>query len=72
MFYNDLWWINLFTNDPVDDMRYYGMVCKEMDPLGHYDGSSSGCGCLSKVSFQGMVKAEWGGETNGPRGSQAR
>ena len=34
--YNDLWWLNLFTNDPVDDMRYYGMVCKELDPMGSF------------------------------------
>jgi hypothetical protein len=27
-----LWWINLRTDDPVDDMRYYGVVCREEDP----------------------------------------
>jgi hypothetical protein len=28
----DLWWINFFTDDPVNDMRWYGLVCKELDP----------------------------------------
>ena len=36
LLYNNLWWINLFTDDPVDDMRYYGMVCQEFDPLGSF------------------------------------
>lgn len=28
----DLWWLNFFTDDPLDNMIYYGLVCKEQDP----------------------------------------
>jgi parallel beta-helix repeat protein len=30
--YNELWWMNFFTNDPLDDMKYFAMVCEEFDP----------------------------------------
>jgi hypothetical protein len=29
---NNLWWINLLTNDPAPNMKYFGLVCKERSP----------------------------------------
>lgn len=27
-----LWWINFFTDDPLDNMKYYAIACAELDP----------------------------------------
>jgi hypothetical protein len=31
--YNQLWWLNLFTNDYYDDMKYVGVVCQDLEPV---------------------------------------
>jgi len=30
--WDKLWWINLFTDDKYDHMKYFGLVCNELDP----------------------------------------
>ncbi|MFC1569824.1 thrombospondin type 3 repeat-containing protein [bacterium] len=54
MLYNKLWWLNLFTNDPVDNMKYYGMVCQEIDPI------SNGVLARGGPSGMGMEDQGWG------------
>lgn len=42
-----LWWINLFTDDPLDNMKYYAIACAELDPTGKRilsGGSQTGMG----------------------------
>jgi hypothetical protein len=66
LLYNNLWWINLFTNDPFDNMRYYGLVCKELDPLGYSDPTVRGCGNIigdylsGSQSGMGWEDQAWG------------
>ncbi len=43
--YADLWWINFYTNDPADDMIYFGLVCQEFNLMDTYFyGPVSGMG----------------------------
>jgi len=30
--YDYLWWLNFFTDDPVDNMKYFALVCPEFEP----------------------------------------
>ena len=53
---NELWWINLFTDDPLPDMRYYGLVCSELDPIPDI------------LSGSGQGGMGWGDESWGVRG----
>ena len=36
LLWHKLWWRNLFTDDPLDNMRYYAMVCRELAPEPHF------------------------------------
>jgi hypothetical protein len=50
-----LWWLNLFTNDPVDDMKYYGLVCHELNPCQNLADPLS-----CKISGMGAGDQAWG------------
>lgn len=53
--WHDLWWLNLFTNDPVDDIKYYGLVCGELDPCNNL-GDTLAC----DITGMGMGDQAWG------------
>jgi hypothetical protein len=55
---DDLWWYNFWTFDPVDDLRYYGMVSSRT-PAGY-----SGCGYRPGDESGGLVEnpnPDWSG-----------
>ncbi len=49
-----LWWLNFFTDDPVDNMKYYAIACAELDPMDK--------GILTGSSQRGMGNGDeaWG------------
>ena len=42
--WDDLWWINALTDDPVENLKYYGLVCGELDAPGLSGASQIGMG----------------------------
>jgi hypothetical protein len=53
--WHDLWWINLFTDDPYERMKYYGLVCHEVNPAKNLAFPLAG-----DVSGMGMGDQAWG------------
>ncbi len=53
--WHDLWWLNLFTDDPVNDMKYFGLVCKEQNPC-----SSLPLPLSCDITGMGMGDQAWG------------
>ncbi len=51
----DLYWLNFFTNDPYDNMKYYGLVCSEIDPC-----SSLSLPLECRIGGMGMGDQAWG------------
>jgi hypothetical protein len=43
---NDLFWLNLFSNDPLPRMKYFGLVCEELEPTSGTQGILEGGGQL--------------------------
>ncbi|HHP7236659.1 MAG TPA: thrombospondin type 3 repeat-containing protein [Desulfobacterales bacterium] len=51
----DLWWLNLFTDDPLNDMKYYALVCKEWDLC-----SSASLPLACDITGMGKGDQAWG------------
>ena len=51
----DLYWLNLWTDDPVDNMKYYGLVCSELDPC---QNLANPLEC--EITGMGMEDQAWG------------
>lgn len=67
---HDIWWINVLTDDPLNNMKYYGLMCKELKPCESVltcDGPASGMGWGDESwgirnGYWGTVDETLGGE----------
>ena len=51
----DIWWRNLWTNDPLDDMHYYGLVCPRSVIGGSGTAGTGGTSFLNNDEAWGMM-----------------
>lgn len=52
---SDIWWLNVFTDDPLNNMKYYGLMCNALNP------------CNNILTCDGQTGMGWGDESWGIR-----